>query len=268
MMRIAVLCGAYPPAHSAHRSGGTLRAIVAMVSRLGGDFDFQIVTRHSPARGSPAPGVWHDVGRARVFYAREQDLSPLSLARILVEARADVYHFNSLFAPQLSVTGIALHRWAMIPRRPPDRARRCGESNNWGRLATKRLKKAPFLAVARLSGSYEEVLWHAGSEAEAADIRREFGCAARVLIARDLTTSDSSVRPPPGRAKPTREPRARGTSVGSRRRRIRLRASAPPARPWARRLRRPRPGGGAKLRGALPAHRASLAQERSGPVPG
>lgn len=191
-MRILVLSGSYLPTR---RSGGTVRAIEGLVSALGDEHDIRVVTPdRDPGSNEPFAAVqsagWQQVGKANVYYVPPHDLAPHRLSRIARAVGPDVYYVNSLLSPQFGIVPVMLRWSGAMPRRPLVLAPR-GELHP-AALGLKATKKRLFLAVATRSGAYRRVLWQAGSEAEAEDIRYRFGSDARVAVARDLAALDAS----------------------------------------------------------------------------
>ena len=97
----------------------------------------------------------------------------------------DLLYLIGAFTPTFSGKILLLRRLGLVPRRPVIVAPR-GEMSA-AALKIKRVKKRLFLWAARFLGLYREVVWHASSPIEVADIRREMGPAATVRIAGEAT---------------------------------------------------------------------------------
>ena len=173
-----------------YRSGGPVRTIANFVDHLGDEFDIRIVTRDRDALDTaPYPDVgvdaWNTVGKAQVFYASKQMLTLRSVGRLLRDIPHDLLYLNSLFA--FSFTGLPLlaRRFGLAPQRPCVIAPR-GEFSA-GAIALKARKKRLYLAASRTIDLYRDLHWHASSEFEAQDIRREMGTLAESIhVAPDL----------------------------------------------------------------------------------
>ena len=191
---ILILVDGYLPGH---KLGGPIRSVSALVEQLSDEFDFRIITRDrdlgdTHAYANVAVDRWQDVGEAQVFYASPHTLTRGRLAAVLSLCPYDLLYCNSLFSPYLTLQVLALRRLHLITPSTVIVAPR-GELSE-GALALKRRKKAAFLAAARTVGLYNDVIWHASTEYEYADIAAQFGTDARrrpsIAIAPILATRD------------------------------------------------------------------------------
>jgi glycosyltransferase involved in cell wall biosynthesis len=198
-MRIFVFSGSYLPTRT---SGGTVRAIAGVVTHLGDEHEFHVVTPDHDVGSTVFPGVasgsWQSVGKATVYYAPPRDLVPHRLAALVSAVQPDAYYVNSLLSPQFGISPVMLRWIGAIPDRPLALAPR-GELHP-AALRIKRVKKQAFLQICRRLPAYANVQWQAGSPAETADIQREFGRDARIAVARDLT----SLSTPASLSRPTK----------------------------------------------------------------
>jgi glycosyltransferase involved in cell wall biosynthesis len=184
-MRILTFCATYLPA----QRGGTVQAVAGLVGRLGGEVDFYVFTADRyPGDPQPhadiQPGVWQRRGDASVYYAPPRDLAPHRVARAVTSVQPDAYYVNSLLSPVFATVPVFLRWLGRIPDRPMVLAPR-GELHP-AALALKRGKKRAFLELVRRLPAYADLLWQAGSEDEADQIRRVFP-RAQVAVARDLS---------------------------------------------------------------------------------
>jgi glycosyltransferase involved in cell wall biosynthesis len=207
-MRILVFCSVYLPANR----GGTLQTLAAVVDQLGGEHDFHIFTRDcddgamEPLAGIE-PGRWQRVGKASVFYAPPSELSPSRMAKVVSSVLPDAYYVNSFFSPKFGATPVLLRWLRRVPLRPMVLAPR-GEFHP-AALRLKSFKKRPFIELARRIPAYADLLWQAGSDAEAAQIRTVFP-RAQIVVARDLAAFDE---PPPAHRRTKRAGELRVASL-------------------------------------------------------
>lgn len=186
-LRILTFVPHYLPGY---RAGGPLRSVANLVSHLGSEFAFDIVTLDRDAESDRAyPGIivneWNDVGSARVYYAAPNRLTPSHLSRLMRETPHDVVYLNSYFHPRFTVIPLLLQRFGRVPSRPTIVAPR-GQFSA-GALALKRLKKWAFVNMAKLTRLYAGVLWQASSAYEADDVKRMFDVPdADIIVAPDL----------------------------------------------------------------------------------
>jgi glycosyltransferase involved in cell wall biosynthesis len=170
MNKIRVLCVTdyYLPGNKA---GGPIRTIANMSDILAGEVEFGIVTRDRDL-GDDAPfhGIrvneWQEVGSAQVFYASPESFGASAVERTF--DNHDMLYLNSFFSYRGSICPNFKFRnrvkILIAPR---------GEFSQ-GALALKSLKKRAFLKLAKLTGLYRDVHWHASSAMEAEDIARIF----------------------------------------------------------------------------------------------
>jgi glycosyltransferase involved in cell wall biosynthesis len=167
-----------------------VRTLQFLVESLGDEFEFSIVTRDRDLGDDvPYPGIqpetWVPVGKSRVFYIDVQRLTLGRMRQILRETPHDILYLNSLFAPPFTVQPLLL-RWL---RQVPSKAailRPRGELNP-GALALKPMKKKIHLAVTQALGFYRGIVWHASTQHEVDDVRRNFGPDVRVVVAPNLS---------------------------------------------------------------------------------
>ncbi len=178
-----------------YKSGGPVRTIANIVEALGNEFEFRIVTSDrdfldvAPYHGITSD-AWMCVRKAWVYYVSPERCGLSTWARLIRETPHDVLYLNSLFDPVYTLLPLLARRLAGSHRKPVVVAPR-GECSPGALEGKKRWKKEAFLAVARRTGLYRNVLWHASTEDEAQLIRRRFGRAARMVIARNLSPMTS-----------------------------------------------------------------------------
>jgi glycosyltransferase involved in cell wall biosynthesis len=179
------------------RAGGPVRSIANLVNALGDEYDFRIVTADRDLGDrKPFPRVsvntWTTVGKAQVLYARIGPAWILQCRRILRDLRPALVYINSFFARSFSMA--VLLALSSLPKRT-----RCnlllaprGEFSP-GALGLKPRRKALYIRLARLLGSYSGVLWHASSPAEAADILRALSHHDGVAVAEPISPAAPAV---------------------------------------------------------------------------
>lgn len=178
-----------------YRQGGPVRTIAGLVERLGGEFTFRIVTEDRDAHDLKAySGVqvdsWNRVGNADVFYTSPKRRTVAAIARILKETPHDILYLNSFFHPVFTLRPYLAMRLGLAPLRPCVIAPR-GELAA-APLRLKRWKKLPYVTFVRRLGWFQQVVWQASSEYEAADIRRVLArTALRVEVAPNLSRTST-----------------------------------------------------------------------------
>jgi glycosyltransferase involved in cell wall biosynthesis len=184
--QVLILCDYYLPGYKA---GGPIRSLANMVDQLGDDFHFKIITRNNDLGDDHAyrditPGAWSRIGKAEVCHLAPESRTLLGLKRLLRATEYDLLYTNSLFSYTFSIKPLLLRRIGLIPRAPVVLAPR-GELST-GALALKRFKKRLYLMVAKVLALYRDIIWHASSDYEAADIRRRFGERVSIKVAPNL----------------------------------------------------------------------------------
>ena len=181
-----------------YKSGGPVRSIANLVEALGDEFEFRIVTSDRDFLDvAPYYGItsdaWMSVHKAWVYYVSPERHGLFTLARLIRETPHDVLYLNSLFDPVYTLLPLLARRLPGLPRKPVVVAPR-GEFSR-DALGVKRWKKSPFLAIAKITGLYRNVLWHASSESEAHQIWWKMGHTSEIAIAIVIATDLSSNLP-------------------------------------------------------------------------
>jgi glycosyltransferase involved in cell wall biosynthesis len=192
---ILTLVGAYLPGFKA---GGPIRSIENLVEALGGEFRFRIVTRDRDFREKlPFPGIvanrWVRVGHADVMYLSPGLRGFLGACALLRSVdHHTVLYLNSFFSRPFSMLPVFMHwlnlcrPWCVVlaPR---------GELSP-GAMQFKRIRKLLYIRVAQWLGLYYGLFWHASSDFEAADIRRQFPLVRYIDVASAIPSLDVSDR--------------------------------------------------------------------------
>lgn len=166
-----------------------MRTIANLVDNLGDEFDFRIITSDRDLLDT-APYhdikqyAWTSVGKAQAYYVSPKQCGVLDWIRLLKETPHDILYLNSLFDPRFTLRPLVARLFSGRLSTPVVIAPR-GEFSP-GALALKRWKKTVFLSLAKMTGLYRNVSWHASTEEEAQFIRQHFGSSAKVSIACNL----------------------------------------------------------------------------------
>ena len=169
--RVLILLGAYWPGHEAT---GPNQSVRAMCEALRDEFDFSLLARDR-AEGATTSLVtdhaWHDHGFARVRHLPIGRLGPRGLLGVLHETPHDVLYINSFFDRQFSIPPMVARRLRGDRRRAILVPR--GEFSA-GALGLNATRKRAYLSLAKATGLMRDIVFHATSEAEIADVRRVF----------------------------------------------------------------------------------------------
>lgn len=172
VFRTLALCNYFEPGY---RGGGPIRSMVQVVDTIPDGVHLTVVTSDRDLGDRAAypglSGTWVTRGRAGVLYLNPVSVRQLSrLGRYLRRRPYDLLYVNSLFNPLFSLVPIAATRVKLIDARRILIAPR-GELSA-GALSLKAGKKRHFLRLWLRLLARMDVVWHATSELEAADIRR------------------------------------------------------------------------------------------------
>jgi glycosyltransferase involved in cell wall biosynthesis len=164
-----------------------MRSVSALVQQLGHDIDFYIITRdRDEGSDTPyqdlTPRAWKTMGLGTVRYLSPDEISTRQLAATVREIEPQAIYLNSFFAP-MSLRILLARRLGALKAVPIVLAPR-GELGA-GALALKAVKKRSFLFLARGTGLYRDVIFHASTEHESAEIMRAIRLATAPRVARN-----------------------------------------------------------------------------------
>lgn len=197
---ILIFTGYYVPGF---RGGGPIKTIANLVSALGDEFEFKIITSDRDLGDVvPYKGVeinsWNSVGKASVYYASASSLGFFQLREILANTEYDILYLNSFFSYRFSILPSVFRRFWLIPVKPAIIAPR-GEFSS-GAFSLKIFKKRIFHFLATLIDLHRGMTWQASSVFELSDIQKKISkngagaaVAAKISIAPDLCSLDDAV---------------------------------------------------------------------------
>lgn len=188
--RILALIPYYRPGF---KGGGPITSLEALVGRLKGDFSWTIATSDRDykdrARYASIPKDGAVVrGGLQVRYLSPGPGRLLRLARLLRGDDYDLLYLNDMFSAQWGVWPLVLHRLGCLKKRPVLVAPRNQFSQ--GALSIKRLKKRMFLRIARWSGLWKGVSWHATGQEELDEIEGQAGARAMAWVAPEFPNAN------------------------------------------------------------------------------
>lgn len=166
---ILIFSGIYLPGVN---GGGPIRTISNLVSTLGDDFDFHIITSDRDLGSKLAYSEilineWNLVGKAKVYYTKP-NISLFQLANIINGINFQVLYLNSFFNLKFTIFPLLLRKLGKIKNIPVILAPRGEFSDN--ALSLKSRKKNSFIKIASFFGLYNNLVWQASSLHEEVDI--------------------------------------------------------------------------------------------------
>jgi len=170
------------------KAGGPIRSLMNIVDNV--NCDFYIVTRitdyHSttPYRGIEE-NVWIQIApNAHVKYIQESKMTFAFVQSLICERTYHKFYLNSLFSPLFTILPLRVLKKLKKNTKTIVAPRGMLKS---GALSVKSNKKKLFLLVAKLTGLYGGVTWHATSKVENDEIRDVFK-SGRVKVAEVLAS--------------------------------------------------------------------------------
>jgi len=186
--RILVFSGTYIPGY---KGGGPIRSLENIFNQLSEDVDFYLVTSNRDVGDKkPYKGIntntWTAVGKVSVFYINESYLKKSVFNEILEKVKPDTIYLNSLFSFYsiyilwiLSISRFNRIRLLLAPR---------GELSP-GALKERKIKKFFFILLTKHLKIYKNLQWHASSELEFFDIKKQYDKYRRIYIASNLVNT-------------------------------------------------------------------------------
>ena len=182
--RILICMDWYEPGFKA---GGPIRSVVNIVNALKDEFEFYILTSaFDLGETEPYPNIeadqWFDKDGVIIKYMSKTNMKPSAIKANILEINPDLLYLNSLFSRLYTLAPLSLVR--KIPVVIAPRGMLGG-----GALEIKRFKKLLFLRMAKWMRFYKQVIWHASTVKEEAEIKAVFGSSAEVVVARNIPTT-------------------------------------------------------------------------------
>ena len=153
-------------------SGGPIRSIANIVSRLNNDFCWKIITSDKDIGmthqyTSIKVNFWNQLNNCTVFYLNNLFIYSFGTIFLIFNTKKDIVYLNSFFSPYFSIFPI-IFRYILRDKTPFIIAPR-GELSQ-GALSIKSLKKSAYIKLATTINLYKNVTWHATTKLEADEI--------------------------------------------------------------------------------------------------
>lgn len=177
--------------YPAYKSGGPARSSLAMVEHMQQHFHVKVVTNaydfgERETLKGVEPDSWNLQKEVPVYYI-SRDNYKKTIANVIRQSGADIYHFNSFFSFRFTIVPLLLLRLGLIPSRKIVLAPR-GECSQEA-LKIKSSKKRLYLFLFKLLRG--RFIFQATTEAEKRDIERVlFPGKGKILIAPNLRSVD------------------------------------------------------------------------------
>ncbi len=191
-LKILVFIDWYFPGYKA---GGPIQSVANITSQLKKDFDFKIITTDTDLHETQPyttikSNSWNVFNETPIYYFSNDQLSYNNLKKLMLNEQFDVIYINSLFSKYFALFPLLIAnsnfkntKIIIAPRGM------LGE----GALQLKATKKRIFLAIAKITGIFKSVTWHASTPLEAEEIKTVFGSDASVHVALNLSKARSVI---------------------------------------------------------------------------
>lgn len=177
-------------------SGGPVRSVANLVSALQ-TVDFYIITRNTDyCSDAPYPGIvpnqWlKQSTNVWVYYLSEDKVNKREIRRVMLQLQPDLLYVSGIYSRWFSQWPVFVGKKAGIKTVVAARGMLSPHA-----LAVKPFKKWVFLRAMRWLKVYREVLFHATSPQEAADIHRVLGVEVPVAVVPNVgRTETAGVQP-------------------------------------------------------------------------
>lgn len=161
-----------------YKYGGPQRSTSNIIGLLSDRLSFRVVTSDRDFGDKLpypdlTPTLWQSVGGTKVAYVPPSIRSFALIRRAIAESRPKIVHFNSLFSPIFTLLPLLIIKLTLAKPTPMIIIAPRGELDR-GALSIKPLKKSLFIRTAKLLGAFDNIVFHAASEAEHKTIRGVF----------------------------------------------------------------------------------------------
>ncbi|WP_435168680.1 glycosyltransferase [Paenibacillus glycanilyticus] len=191
--KIIVINGQYLPGY---KGGGPIQSCVNMIENLKDQYDFYVLTADRDHKEEqPYSNVkineWNQVGPAKVFYMSPDFQNLAGFHKVLKSIDYDAMYLNGYYSPVFTIMPLILKRLGKLKNKKTILTPR---GDFTGGTENKKLKKYTFIYLSKLTGLYNNLLWHATSELELKDIKKKFK-KAEVLNISNLASNYTPVAP-------------------------------------------------------------------------
>lgn len=179
------------------KAGGPVRSVANLVAHLSDKIDFSIVTTDTdytetrPYSNIEADNWVSYPNGMRVWYCSKERVGKETFNRILAEQDYDAYYVNGIYSRNFSILPLQVLKKKQAPVIVAVRGMLAEGPMKFGAL-----KKRVFLALAKLTGLYKNVIFQATKPVEEEDIKKHIGKSASVKIVANLPRAIAPERKP------------------------------------------------------------------------
>lgn len=180
-----------------YKAGGPIQSVANLISHLGNEFDFSVVTRDTDycddkPYANIVPDEWNEMADgSRVYYISKKRLYRKTIRKIILSEDFDVVYLNGLFSLYFTLIPLYYLKRIFSLRLSLKSSKKLVIVAVRGMLAEgalleKSSKKAFFLNSVRIIRLFNNVIFHASNEQEAGEVRLYFGHRQKIRIAPNL----------------------------------------------------------------------------------
>lgn len=194
MKTVLILINHYLPGY---KSGGPIQTISSIVSHLGDEVDFKIITTDRDAMDSkPYSSIkknnWNKVGNADVYYLEKKWNLALKLIKNINKIDYNILYLNSFFNPAFTLVPLFAKRLRLISDKTIILAPR-GELSV-GALSIKKSKKRIAINIFKFINLFKDVVWHVSSDLEKREVIDVMSAEKDdVKVAPNLSSTDKKI---------------------------------------------------------------------------
>lgn len=180
-----------------YKAGGPIQSCANLIANLKNEYNFKVVTGDTDlGESQPYPAVksnaWNMLEeKIPVFYFSATEKKYARIKKILLSEKFDVLYTNSFFSIPFTIFPLLVVKFNKINCKVIVAPR--GMMGK-GSLSIKPLKKKLFIFVAKLTGLFNNVIWHASTPGEQKEIEAIFGPQAKIKKAINLTAPRTVVK--------------------------------------------------------------------------
>lgn len=174
MRKILILNGQYLPGY---KGGGPIRSIQNMVESLSDEYEFYILTSDRDFREEkPYENIetnkWIKMNGYNVYYMTPEKQTLFGFKKVINNLNYDTLYLNGFFSPIFTIKPLILRKLGLLSN---NKVIICARGDfSKGHLNIKKIKKIIYIKLIKLIGLYKNVIWHATSELEIADLKDVF----------------------------------------------------------------------------------------------
>lgn len=178
-----------------YKAGGPIQSCANLVAHLNDSYDFSVVTRDADyCEFKPYPGIksnaWNILpDGTKVYYISQDKLNRKIIKEIISAENFDAVYLNGIYSLYFSLLPLYYlkrnrNKLIVIATRGM-----VGESA----LSIKKTKKKFFLRASKLTGLFNNVVFHATTSTEAKDIKTQFGEKVKIKVAANLPKKEMNL---------------------------------------------------------------------------